>query len=588
MHTCQSHPRRGQALLMLTFALLLMCGMLGLVVDLGWAYFVKKSAQTAADVASLAAVRKVFSGDVNSTDLTCTGALTCAPEPVPCPASGNLQSACAYAAQQGFVNDARHTVTVQASDRLSSPTVTGCNPLVHHPPTAPCVDTNYWVTVRITERVPQLFSAALGNTEASVSVRATAAIAMTVSAGQLRLLNRENDPWALGRPGNILYNNGGPNLNVPGGVLLASAAHGEQDAAAGFLSGNSLVESPSTSIRTGGRYVLQGGAQWVSAPTNAPDGPQFKDPFSDRGGQPPILNGPHTPHPAPGGVLNTTVCPGGICTDGIYFATGTPAGCHSNCPVVATGDPLIVSSNLSFVSSSFGSFVFFGGLSVRNNSVSFSPGQYVLAGTRGPSTLLLDFQNGALIQGGNGMDAGRIFILTDSNYPGLESRVNSVGPRLWPGPGNSLTFAMSSIKTGNNDNSRITLYGLSRLNGGLPTPLEPWGSVLFWQDQRNSYVTYNADSTVTQCPDLSHPCMNTSYPGLTSTAPEFDLWATPYTSLHGALYQPRGAWTLLQASGVVTGPLMLVTGAAKFQGNGSLSMVGVTEPIYTYATALVE
>ena len=41
--------RRGQVLIMVTLALLMLCGMLGLVVDLGWSYFTKKSAQAAAD-----------------------------------------------------------------------------------------------------------------------------------------------------------------------------------------------------------------------------------------------------------------------------------------------------------------------------------------------------------------------------------------------------------------------------------------------------------------------------------------------------------------------------------------------------------
>ena len=53
--TNKPNPRRGQALLSVTFALIAMCGLLGLAVDLGWAYFVKKSAQSSADAAALSA-----------------------------------------------------------------------------------------------------------------------------------------------------------------------------------------------------------------------------------------------------------------------------------------------------------------------------------------------------------------------------------------------------------------------------------------------------------------------------------------------------------------------------------------------------
>ncbi len=57
----RSHGRRGQALLLVTLALFAMCGLLGLAVDLGWAYFVKKSAQASSDAGALAAAHVVLS-----------------------------------------------------------------------------------------------------------------------------------------------------------------------------------------------------------------------------------------------------------------------------------------------------------------------------------------------------------------------------------------------------------------------------------------------------------------------------------------------------------------------------------------------
>jgi len=55
----QSHRpsrQRGQVLLMVTFALIPMFGMLGLVADFGYMHFVKMSAQTAAEAAAQAAI----------------------------------------------------------------------------------------------------------------------------------------------------------------------------------------------------------------------------------------------------------------------------------------------------------------------------------------------------------------------------------------------------------------------------------------------------------------------------------------------------------------------------------------------------
>ena len=52
-------PRRknkGSVLIMVTVALVGMFAIMGLAVDLGWAYFVKKSAQSAADAAAGSAI----------------------------------------------------------------------------------------------------------------------------------------------------------------------------------------------------------------------------------------------------------------------------------------------------------------------------------------------------------------------------------------------------------------------------------------------------------------------------------------------------------------------------------------------------
>ena len=61
MKNTKKRQERGQALIMVTLSIVLICGMLGLVVDLGWGFFVKRSAQSAADAAALAAARKAYS-----------------------------------------------------------------------------------------------------------------------------------------------------------------------------------------------------------------------------------------------------------------------------------------------------------------------------------------------------------------------------------------------------------------------------------------------------------------------------------------------------------------------------------------------
>jgi len=127
----------------------------------------------------------------------------------------------------------------------------------------------------------------------------------------------------------------------------------------------------------------------------------------------------------PGGALGSTVCPGGVCRPGIYYAQGADPVCGNT----ATGDPLGISGNLSFNGGAFGQFAIFGGLKIGQNSADFGPGQCILAGTKSPSTMTPDVSNKALTAGGHGCDAGRIFILMDSNNPGLSQCVNLIERR---------------------------------------------------------------------------------------------------------------------------------------------------------------
>src|SRR5512134_81073 len=100
----------GQVIVMVTLVLFAMVGIMGLAVDLGWSYFTKKSAQTAADAAALAAVEAAFAAesdeDTNSTyecgtEVACVALSQC-PSPIPNPPANNIDVGCLYAKQNGF------------------------------------------------------------------------------------------------------------------------------------------------------------------------------------------------------------------------------------------------------------------------------------------------------------------------------------------------------------------------------------------------------------------------------------------------------------------------------------------------------
>src|SRR6266498_266617 len=157
---------RGQALVLLTLSLFAMCGMLGLAVDLGWSYFVKRSAQTAADAAAQAAAQQALDTVGQNGTFSCSNGQVACQAAGPCNSSINLTTGCLYARQHGFSvggNGGRQNVTIAAD--ITSPA-----------PTAPGVTVDYWVTVRATESIPQLFSAVLGNTIGNSASRATAAV----------------------------------------------------------------------------------------------------------------------------------------------------------------------------------------------------------------------------------------------------------------------------------------------------------------------------------------------------------------------------------------------------------------------------
>jgi hypothetical protein len=113
---------------------------------------------------------------------------------------------------------------------------------------------------------------------------------------------------------------------------------------------------------------------------------------------------------------------------------------------------------------------------------------------------------------------------------------------------------------------------------------------MMWQDQGNSHIKYTANGNIDlSCPGstIDSPCTSSKV-SATATSPEMDISSAPNIQLYGAVYQPRGAWTLLQGSGTSNVPVQLVTGALSAQGSGSVLLQGLANPVTTLTAALVE
>ena len=593
----KSSSRSGQALIMVTVALIAMSGLIGMAVDFGWSYYIKRTQQSAADAAAMAAVNKAWDLMTSGTNLACSTDIACtASSGVDCSSTlaGNLQFACSYAKLNGFTSggdSGRQDVTVTAGVPSPSPSP---------PPTAPGANVYYWVTVRITDTVPQLYSALLGNATATVAARATAGIVRANVRASLIGLNRQNDVGPTGTTDSVdLLVGSFTQIQAANGIFLSSLGSGAGTCnrcmgVTGYPSGPvyTLIRSSGTTQGA----VTGGGTSWTWQ--NQGDGAPFSDPMRSLG-QPP-LGSAINPIAVPGGTITTSgqnaVCPGAVCAPGDYYAT------DSNGNATGQGISIPSGTSVSFSGAGFSDYVFFGGLNITGANVTFGPGRYVMAGVLAPATSYdLNISGGSTVTGGSGSDAGRLFILTDSSYGGaldsIRAAIPTAVPTLSYGPSRVGATGVSPDLT--DANTTVTLYGLDSTKS-LPTDtnsfgytLNDFGPTLFWQDQGFSSVKYTANGNI----DTSSACGGTSIdspctqtPPTPATTPPLLLNTQKPVNLNGVVYQPRGSWMRLGSNSKLTA-MQLISGAFDFKSNANPATVVLPPLPYSLlrrAVALVE
>jgi Flp pilus assembly protein TadG len=245
--------RRGQTTLLFSIASVVMFGMLGLVVDLGWAYYRKQVAQAAAQSAAIAAVAAAVQSA--GTTISCGAVNVSCQAETPCGANDGIDNTgkgCLYAADNGFSTGGRQKVTIAAG--------TGT------PPTGNGADPQYWVTVRASESIPQLFSAVLGDRYATVSARATAGYFPPPMGGCVYVLNPTGQAMLIN--GNILFQTGC-------GVNIASTYY----AALKMVGSAQLIASSGSKINVVGGYTADTNSTVTPLPTTG--APLFSDPLGD-------------------------------------------------------------------------------------------------------------------------------------------------------------------------------------------------------------------------------------------------------------------------------------------------------------------
>lgn len=185
----------GSTLIMFTLSLILMMAVLGLVVDIGWAYYRRQAAQAAADSAVLAAASASTSSPTSFTcglnGIACQDPTSCGTD-IPNPPTNNLQVGCLYAQTNGFSASSGQTVLISANTTTPAPGVPG-------------VQVPYWITVSVNESNAQTFSGVFGNSLMTVGAHATASV--------------------FPAPGDCVYSlaTAGVGLSVNGNVVVTTA-----------------------------------------------------------------------------------------------------------------------------------------------------------------------------------------------------------------------------------------------------------------------------------------------------------------------------------------------------------------------------
>jgi hypothetical protein len=342
--------RRGQAALFMTMTLTLSFGLIGLVVDLGWAYWRQEACLEAAQSAAMGGIMFALA-PVNAPSswppATCnsSSAIICQATATACPTNltygtqtTDVKAACVYAQANGFMATGKQTVTIAAN--------TG------NPPTAGGVSTAYYITARVTEQVPLTFLAVIaGRTSSVVAAVATAGVISTPAGDCVYVL----DP------------SGAAALNASNGVSVQSECgfwinSSNTTNALSVTGGSTLAALDSSTVNVVGITSTSNGGNVTPTPTRS--SPAL-DPFLTR--DVPLQRSVTSNHPYACSYGSTGGC--------AHTSTGTYVCDHG----VAGGAGTTYNTGGSTVTLNPG--VWCGGITIGNvSTVTFNPGVYILDG----------------------------------------------------------------------------------------------------------------------------------------------------------------------------------------------------------------
>ncbi len=271
----------GQTALFVTLSLVPVLGMLGLVVDAGYAHMLREAAQTAAQAA---AIGGIMSAKNNASNFTCGSGVTCqsataCSSSLTTPTTNPITAACLYAQQNGFTSGGKggdQSVTITAN--TTAPPVSGTSP-------------SYWLTATVSQKLPLTFLAVLGQSWANVAVSSTAGVFgggssgggcfytmgttgvdISMSGGGISsncgVYVDSNSGTAVDQSGGSITTTGGATTNIVGGWTHSGGTISPAPILGASLAADpfAAMTAPSAGVTTSG-VSLSGGTQTINPGT---------------------------------------------------------------------------------------------------------------------------------------------------------------------------------------------------------------------------------------------------------------------------------------------------------------------------------
>ncbi len=344
--------RRGQAGLFIVLNLTLVFGTLGLAVDVGWGYYTRQSAQSAADAAAMAAISYASS---TSAPVCGTGGVVCNSTAAACsnppvsPATTNLQAGCLYAQTNGFVNNGTSQLVSMAANTTAPPGIS------HNSP-------SYWVQANVTANPFTLFGNFSGISAFTIHASSIAAVTYYTAGACIYAVGSGNISQAFSATG-------ATNVNASCGIFVNSTStsgyyeYGSPTVKATQILVNATADSISTASSVSPTPTLNAGPQ--TDPLSTYSLPTFSNVC------------PSPPYSVYSLATNTTtasVPPGNYCG----------------------GIDIHNSQNATFTG---GTYYIYNGLTIEGNSTAtFGSGLYVINGQSSGGNSV-DFANSTVVSG---------------------------------------------------------------------------------------------------------------------------------------------------------------------------------------------